>query len=88
MARKPVYEKDSGFNLAVIVFTRRSINDTLAICRVDRRTSILRPRRDGRSRYQSYNSVLTREKQSWLLIDSGACTWWIYAPAAAGREPV
>ena len=44
MTKKGAYEKDSGFNLAVIVFTRRSINDTLAICRVDTRLSILRPR--------------------------------------------
>ena len=44
VTKERAYEKNSGFNLAVIVFTRRSINDTLAICRVDTRLSILRPR--------------------------------------------
>jgi len=64
-----ILRKVPCFNLAVIVFTRRSINDLFAICRVDTRSSILYPGRHYR--YRSYNSILTREKW-WLLI--GGCT--------------
>lgn len=86
VAKERAYEKDSGFNLAVIVFTRRSINDTLAICRyavVNFTTASSGSER--RSRYRSYYSALTREKQRLLI----GCRMYIdIHPGYCGGEPV